>query len=82
MKARGEARVLGESEMLNGYEGYRFALEKWEQASKHKVLFSKSQKLQLAAMRRKILRQDWDKDFQPLVDRVFEIWGEAIGTRL
>ncbi len=65
--------------MIEGTQGWQLFREVLAKAEASAKLFNKSQKLQLAALKRKAGRHDLVADWQPLIDRVFAIWGDALG---
>ncbi len=65
--------------MIEGTQGWLLFREILSKAEACAKFFNKSQKLQLAALKRKANKHDLMADWQPLIDRVFAIWGDALG---
>lgn len=67
--------------MTQGSAGFGIFQETLAKAVAHRQLMNKSQKLRLSALERRAVAHDLLGNWQPLIDRVFEIWEEAIGIR-
>lgn len=63
-------------EGLYGWQFYRELCEKID--NKHKVLFSKSQKLKYAAAKRRHAKKEIFEDWNDAVNEILEIWNEAL----
>lgn len=67
--------------MNKGSTGFACFQETLAKAEGYRQLMSKSQKLRLSALKRRSAKHDLLADWQPLIDRAFEVWEEAIGVR-
>ena len=60
---------------MNGTRGFQMFNEVIAKMETCKRVFSKTQKLQLAAIRRAGYKQDLLGDWKPLIERAFSVWG-------
>jgi hypothetical protein len=63
---------------MNGSAGMFYFREIFAKAESYKQLMSKSQKLQLAALKRKADMHDTFGNWQPLINQAFTIWEAAL----
>jgi len=61
-----------------GTQGFQMFNETVAKVEGYKQLLSKTQKLQLAALKKKAVTHDLLSDWKPLIDRAFAIWDAAL----
>lgn len=71
---------MSENLKLEGSQGFAVFNETIVKIESAGHLLGKCHKLKLAALKRKAVKHDLLSDWWPLIDRAFNIQGEALGT--